>query len=73
MLSVMAKVWKGCTFGIIAKTVSPTKPLELDAMPDSFMGRSNPVFPATGVRRDQKYIQRMRYENTHVSAKLDLR
>jgi hypothetical protein len=46
-LSVIAKVWKGCTFGITAKTVSPTKPLEVDATPDSLMGRSNPVFPTT--------------------------
>ena len=44
---VMAKVWKGWTFGITAKTVSPTKPLELDATPDSLTGRSIPVFPAT--------------------------
>jgi len=44
----MPKVWKGFTFGITAKTVSPTKPLELDATPDSLMGRWNPVFPATG-------------------------
>jgi hypothetical protein len=46
-LSVIAKVWKGCTFGITAKTVSPTKPLEVDATPDSLMGRSNTVFPTT--------------------------
>lgn len=48
---VMAKVWMGWTFGITAKTVSPTRPLELDATPDSLTGRSNPVFPTTATER----------------------
>jgi hypothetical protein len=39
---VMANVWIGLTVGNTAKTVSPTRPLEVEAMPVSFKSTSIP-------------------------------
>jgi len=38
----MANVWIGLTVGKTAKTVSPTRPLEVEAMPVSFKLASIP-------------------------------
>jgi hypothetical protein len=40
---VMMKVWMGLMLGRMAKTVSPTRPLEADATPASLMGTPRPV------------------------------
>ena len=40
---VIRKVWMGFMFGRTAKTVSPTRPRELEATPASLIGKFAPV------------------------------
>ncbi len=47
---VIAKVWIGLIFGITAKTVSPTKPREVETTPASLIGILAPVNCTTVMR-----------------------
>ena len=47
---VIINVWTGWMLGKTAKTVSPTRPLEVDAMPEAFMETFHPVRFTTGER-----------------------
>lgn len=44
---VMVNVCIGFTFGITAKTVSPTSPLDVEATPAKFIGTSLPLLFAS--------------------------
>ena len=66
----MMTVWIGLMFGRIAKTVSPTRPLEADAMPASLMGMLRPV-RLTSFGRIQRISILAGMKGTHIVGERD--